>query len=212
MVRTSKSLAGTFDPMARGPIKAPQSTPLSGEKAAAGLGAGAGKKLRQALARRPQAPQIARYGPGAPAPDPRGCYLAFYAAVHEGAAAHYSPQERAAWAPEIEMPELWEERLEALTAFIATAQGAPIGFLILGPDGFIDLFYISPAFMGSGLADRLYESARLEAKSLGLSQMSTEASHLARSFFARHGWQVEARQSVIRAATPITNFRMFTDI
>jgi putative acetyltransferase len=110
------------------------------------------------------------------------------------------------------MPELWEERLEALTAFVATANGAPVGFLLMGPDGFIDLFYIAPPFMGSGLGERLYESARVEAKSLGLSGMSTEASHLARSFFARQGWQIEARQTVVRAATPITNFRMFTDI
>lgn len=194
--------------MARGPIKALARAPANGKRAALG----AGKKLRQALSSRAQAPQVLRFGPGVSAPDPMGCYLAFYAAVHEGAARHYTPEERAAWAPQVEMPDLWEERLEALTAFVATANGAPIGFLLLGADGFIDLFYIAPPFMGTGLAEQLYDGALLEAKSLGLNEMSTEASHLARSFFARHGWQVEARQSVIRAATTITNFRMFTSI
>jgi len=131
-----------------------------------------------------------------------------HAAVHEGAARHYSAEERRAWAPAPEPPADWERRLLATHTTVAQIRGQPVGFTSLGPDGFLDLFYVAPRWMGRGVADRLHAGLLETAHARSMPLLWTEASHLARSFLSRHGWRTTARQSVIRNGVALTNFRM----
>jgi len=139
------------------------------------------------------------------APD---CHEVMYQAVHRGAAATYSAEERAAWAPPGPMPPDWPDRLARQITRVAIRDARLGGFLTLGRDGHLDLFYVLPEEMGRGTAAQLYEAAEEAARGLGLAWMTTGASWLARSFLLRRGWQHVARQSVIRAGVPLTNFRM----
>ncbi len=148
--------------------------------------------------------RIRAYGP----PDAEACYRVFHRAVHEGAARAYSAEERAAWAPEAAMPPGWDERLAAHSTWVALRDVAVCGFLTLGRDGHIDLFYVLPGERGQDTAARLYEAAETAARALGLCWLTTEASLLARPFLERRGWISEARQSVIRGGVALTNFRM----
>ncbi|MGC8202924.1 GNAT family N-acetyltransferase [Aliiroseovarius sp. PTFE2010] len=141
--------------------------------------------------------------------DARACYAVFRDAVLWGTAPHYALDEREAWAGPAHMPADWTARLDEQITWVAQGSRARIeGFLTVGHDGHIDFFYIAPARRGTGLAARLYEQAEAHCRAQGLTIMTTAASHLARAFLTRRGWQTEARQSVIRASVAITNFRM----
>ncbi|MFA5581762.1 MAG: GNAT family N-acetyltransferase [Paracoccaceae bacterium] len=152
-------------------------------------------------------PQGVVIRPYAPA-DAYGCHATFQAAVHIGAARHYDAAARMAWAPPGPMPADWPDQLGDQMTWVAEAGGRIAGFLTLGRDGHLDLFYVAPRWMGRGVAGRLHDQALCAARTMGIAMLSTEASHLARAFLLRNGWHSDARQSVIRHSTAITNFRM----
>lgn len=144
----------------------------------------------------------ARSGDGNPT------HAVFFAAVHEGAAGHYSEIERRAWAPSPEPPADWESRLLAGTTVVAEARRRVIGFMTLAPDGYLDLAYVVPDWSGRGVGALLHRAILELARAARLELLSTEASLVARGFFHRQGWRETARQSVIRDGVPLTNFRM----
>lgn len=151
------------------------------------------------------APHIRSGRPG----DGLAARAVFQAAVHRGAAAFYSPEERAAWAPPGPAPDDWEARLLAGHCRVAEdAQGTLVGFMTLGNDGYLDFAYVAPDWMGKGIAGALYDVIEGVARDRAMPVLSTEASHLAKRFFSRFGWITIARQSVIRQSVAITNFRM----
>lgn len=136
----------------------------------------------------------------------------FVRAVSEGAAAHYSEAERLAWAPVTDLPEGWPDRLAGIATFVSEEEGRITGFMALARDGLLDLAFVLPERMGQGVAAALHARVLEEARALGLTRLRTEASHLARSFFLKHGWVEEARQQVERRGVPITSFRMSRDL
>ncbi|MEX5726846.1 putative acetyltransferase [Rhodovulum iodosum] len=140
--------------------------------------------------------------------DGPACHAVFHAAVHQGAAAFYSAEERAAWAPTADAPPDWEAQLLSGLTLIAERRGRIAGFMTMGADGHIDFAYVAPRFMGRGVSDALCGALESRARAAGLSLLTTEASHLARSFFLRRGWRETARQTVIRRGVALMNFRM----
>lgn len=148
--------------------------------------------------------------------DADGCAAVFERAVHEGAARHYTAEQRAAWAPPGPRPReaalRFADRLARQITWVAVRGTDIAGFMSLRPDGYVDFTYVAPEEMGSGLAGRLYERILGEARALGLTRLTSEASHLARPFFARHGWRIDAPQEVERLGVKIPNFRMSLDL
>ena len=148
--------------------------------------------------------RIRDYGPR----DAAAAYAVFRRAVHEGAARHYSEAERAAWAPDPDPPADWAPRLARHLSWVALHRRRLVGFATLGRDGHLDLFYVTPEAMGRGVADKLYVRVEAAAKARGLAVLDTVASRLSRSFLARRGWRVAARQSAIRGGVALTTYRM----
>jgi len=148
-----------------------------------------------------------RLRPARPGDGP-ATHAVFFAAVREGAAAHYSDAERKAWAPSPEAPSSWEPRLLAGTTVVAEERGRIVGFMTLGSDGFLDLAYVDPGWIGRGVGGLLHRAILEIARRAGLALLATEASLVARGFFHRQGWRETARQSVIRHGVALTNFRM----
>ena len=146
------------------------------------------------------------------ADDAPACGALFHRAVHVGAAGHSTPEQRAAWAPHAEPPPEVQARsagrLAEQNTWIAEEDGCIEGFLSLRPDGHLDLAFVAPERMGSGLAGQLDAKIGAGARALGLARLNPEASHLARPFFLSHGWQVDAEQQVASRGVPLTNFRM----
>ncbi len=146
---------------------------------------------------------IRRYQPG----DADALAQIFFDAVRIGAAPKYPPAELAAWAPIRPSAEVWAARLAPLTTFVAEAS-QPIGFMSLGPQGYLDLAFVAPDQRGQGVADALHAAILAYAQSQSLPRLTTEASRMARPFFLRMGWQELARQSVERGGQQIENFKM----
>lgn len=132
----------------------------------------------------------------------------FFRAVRIGAAAAYSPEQREAWAPAVPSTEVWRDRLAQQAVFIARESGACLGFMTLMPDGLIDLAFVDPDHAGQGVAYRLYQALETDARQAGLDRLHTKASELARPFFMRQGWSVDARQELTIRGTALHNYLM----
>lgn len=132
----------------------------------------------------------------------------FFEAVHIGARDHYDEAQRHAWAPALPEPVQWQQRLTSQTTLIAEQGNQIVGFMSLSRDGCIDLAFVTPDRINSGVATQLYEAIVTEASTRGLTGLRTEASYLARNFFIRHGWQITKQQTVTRNGVALTNFAM----
>ena len=132
----------------------------------------------------------------------------FRRSVLEGAQEHYGPEERAAWAGPAPDAGLWRERLGNLAGFVAENSDGIVGFMTLAEDGLVDHAYVLPQYRRTGVAQMLYQGIEQEARSLGLRALRTDASHYARPFFERLGWEVVREQRAVRHDVGLTNFAM----
>lgn len=132
----------------------------------------------------------------------------YYLAVNEGAEAHYTASERAAWAPEVPSGRGWAHRLKPLITFVAEHDGEPVGFMSLRDDGYLDLVFVLPEWRRKGASDALYDVLEAHALAHGMKWLGTEASRMARPFFLKHGWREIAPQKVKIRGVWLENFRM----
>ena len=145
--------------------------------------------------------------------DCAGCMNVFFRAVQIGAAGAYDQAQRDAWCPEI--PQASQEncdRLAGADSVVAELDGTVIGFMSLEKDGHLDMAFVAPEHMGQGVAGALYDQLFAKAQHRGLCRLNTEASHLARGFFARKGWQVVKPETVTRRGVSLERFRMQIEI
>ena len=144
--------------------------------------------------------------------DAAATYNLFYDAVHQGARAHYSARERQAWAGSERMPAGWCDRLATQHTVLAEMEGRVAGFMSLSQTddgtGHIDMAFVLPKLMGTGIAGRLYLRQEAYATGRGLTRLTVDASRVARSFFAKQGWRVIAPRFVHRDGQQIENFQM----
>lgn len=157
--------------------------------------------------------------PGSPAPAPirirpyrdgDAPVLAtvFERAVREGAAGAYDADQRAAWASALDTPPDWAQRLGEEITLVAERDGHVAGFMTLGRDGFLDLAFVLPEAMGTGVAAALHDRVLAEAEARDLTRLTTEASHLARRFFLKQGWRELGAIEVELGGTTLTSFQM----
>jgi len=132
----------------------------------------------------------------------------FDRAVREGAAAAYDADQRAAWASAPDAPPSWSERLGEEITVVAERDGQVAGFMTLGRDGFLDLAFVLPEAMGTGVAAALHDRVLAEAEARGLTRLTTEASHLARRFFLKQGWRELGEIAVELGGARLASFRM----
>lgn len=132
----------------------------------------------------------------------------FFQAVRFGTKDFYSDKQRKAWAPQ--KPELswWQTRLAKQTVKVAILDEAVIGFMTLDSDGKIDLAFVMPSAMGTGVSGKLYAAILQEAQLAGLRTLQTEASSLAQQFFKKRGWHTVQQQTIKRDNVELTNFLM----
>ena len=150
---------------------------------------------------------IRAYSPGADS-EAATLFAIFVEAVRDGAADHYTLAQRQAWAPDANTPALWPDKLAELHTLVAEVDGEIAGFIAATPQGYIDLAFVRPRWMGRGVAQALYDCVVERAHRFGLTRMTTHASHLARPFFARQGWQVDATEMIDRNGETLTRFAM----
>jgi putative acetyltransferase len=142
--------------------------------------------------------------------DAAGVADVFYRSVHGVATSDYSEEQVRAW-----VPGRWDAEREhqrsgdgRLVLVAADERGQVIAFIDLESDGHIDRLFCAPEAAGRGIASRLYDGMEAAAREQHLGRLYTEASELARRFFARKGFIVLERQDKILRGVPIHNYRM----
>lgn len=132
----------------------------------------------------------------------------FHAAVHQLAARDYAAEQREAWAPHEHDAAQWAARMQANQPFVAEQDGEVAGFADLQDSGYIDMFFVAPAFAGRGVARALMAHVEASAERRGITALFADVSLTAEPFFRKAGFTVERRQEVERAGVVLRNARM----
>lgn len=132
----------------------------------------------------------------------------FDRAVREGTVGAYDAAQRAAWASAMDTPPDWSRRLSEEITLVAERDGRVAGFMTLGRDGFLDLAFVLPEAMGTGVAAALHDRVLVEADARGMTRLTTDASHLARRFFLKQGWRDLGERQVELGGTLLPSFGM----
>ena len=86
--------------------------------------------------------------------------------------------------------------------------GTAAGWIELEADGHVDMLYRAPEAAGRGVAAVLYAAAEAYARERGLKHLTTAASRFAESFFLKHRWAIDERETVTRFGVEIQRARM----
>lgn len=132
----------------------------------------------------------------------------FTISVHELANTQYDAAQREAWAPRTPDLASWQARLRTLHVQLAIDEGRPAGFIGYDDSGHIDLLFTAPTRARCGVASQLYARAERSMRAAGAVMLTTEASELARPFFARHDFALVETQIVQRHGVSLQRYAM----
>ena len=133
----------------------------------------------------------------------------FFRGVRRGAAPAYTLDQRVAWAGAQPTAQSWAARLDGMLTLVAEDAGVITGFMSLRmSDGYLDFAFVEPEFRGTSVAAQIYAVLENRARAQGLSRLHTEASHMAKTFFERHGWTTQRSNEVTRNPVTIHNWIM----
>ena len=98
---------------------------------------------------------------------------------------------------------------DAQETVVAGVDGRPVGFMTLDlAKMHVDLLFVLPEMQGRGVADAMYLVLESRARLIGATCLTCDASHLAKPFLIRHGWDVVSSQTVERQGVTLENWRM----
>ena len=138
----------------------------------------------------------------------------FAASIEELTAEDYDEGQRAAWASAAGDVEAFGERLAGWLTILAEAEGEILGFAALRDDPkvkenrIIEMLYVSPDHAGQGIGKALLDVMELLARQRGAETATVDASETAREFFAGRGYEMQARNTVMRGDEWLVNTTM----
>ena len=132
----------------------------------------------------------------------------YYETIRRVNAHDYTPEQVAAWAPEVLAPAVWGKRLDGRHTLVAVRDAEVLGFAEWKDDGHVDCFYVHHGHQGEGVGTALLAAVEAGAKGLRLKELRTEASVTARPFFERRGFELIAPQTVVVRGVALPNFQM----
>lgn len=74
--------------------------------------------------------------------------------------------------------------------------------------GYLDRLYVHKNFQGIGITTALIHELEQRAREQGILYFTTNSSITAKSFFQKHGYQVEAENKIIRNGITLINYKM----
>lgn len=132
----------------------------------------------------------------------------FYDTVHEVNIRDYTKAQVDAWAPaEIDLAG-WTKSLSSKFTFVAEDGDKIAGFGELEANGHIDRFYCDRDFQRQGVGRKILARIELQAQTLGIKKLFTEASITAKPFFESQGFIAVKQQEVERRGQKFINFAM----
>lgn len=132
----------------------------------------------------------------------------FYDTVHEVNIRDYTKAQVDAWAPAATDIESWTKSLSSKFTFVAEEGEIIAGFGQLEANGHIDCFYCHKDFQRQGVGKIILAQIELQARTLGIQKLFTEASITAKPFFESYGFMVVKQQEVERRGQKFINFAM----
>ena len=139
-------------------------------------------------------------------------HTVFYRSIREGAQAFYNEAQRTAWAPKTDPVSAVFNPEDTRTFWLAEIDGEIIGFMAITPDGYLDLAFVLPEWMGRGVAQAVYDQLLEWALGANLNRLTTHASHFARRFFEKQGWQVDAPEIHAHNGQKFERFQMSLEL
>ena len=140
----------------------------------------------------------------------------YAAAVRAAGPVHYDPAQVDAWAAFADEARFRRFVLVPLTLVAddtsAGDESGITGFAGLRKDGHVTALYVHPDRMRRGIASALLRAVIERAEAHGLRRLTTDASKVSRPVFARHGFQVEAVETVERRGATFERYRMVRDL
>ena len=130
----------------------------------------------------------------------------FYDTVHTVNAVDYTPEQLAAWAPELPDMEQWNRSFLEHTTFVAETEGVIAGFGDIDGTGYLDRLYVHRDYQKKGIGRALCDA--LERSAGEAERIVTHASLTAKPFFLRRGYLVKKEQQVEKNGILLTNFVM----
>jgi putative acetyltransferase len=100
----------------------------------------------------------------------------FVDAVRIGAAGRYSAAELLDWVPDPAMPKDWGPWLDRHLTIVSDDNSLVTGFMMLEANGYLNMAFVRPELMGTGLADSLYGALLDEVHKINLTRLTTLAS------------------------------------
>ena len=125
----------------------------------------------------------------------------FYDTIHAVCAAHYTPAQLDAWAPEPDPR--WT--MPGGTVLAAESQGVLLGFGSILPEGYLDLLFVHRDHQGEGIASVLCDALE---RSCPAREITVHASKTARPFFAGRGYRPVRTNRVERRGEILENYTM----
>ncbi len=129
------------------------------------------------------------------------------AALVTGAQA-YNADQVAVWADFASDRAAFQTRLSQGTTLVALIDAEPAAFAQLHPQHHLALLYTSSRYGRCGCATQLYRALEAIAREQSVTQLDTEASHIARPFFLKMGFQVRVQERVERQGQTFERFQM----
>lgn len=136
----------------------------------------------------------------------------FFSSIRDNAKSYYTETQLNAWAPQQYDRDAWQNRIEGIQPFIATANGAVVGYADLQPDGYIDHFFVRGGLTGQGIGTHLMNWILEEANSRKIPILTSDVSLAAQKFFERFGFLVSERRIVLINSVELKNARMTKQI
>ena len=133
----------------------------------------------------------------------------FHSAVHQVGARFYSPEQCAAWSPEVPPADRVLAHVDGRQVWVAAdSADRAQGFIELEPDGHIDCFYLAPDIAGGGVGAALYATLEAAGRDAGMTRLFVEASEPARRFFLRQGFAEDRRRDFDLRGVAMYNYAM----
>ena len=132
----------------------------------------------------------------------------FHASVHGLASQHYTRAQLQAWAPGHYDGARWAQRMAANRPYIAMVGADFAGFADVQPSGYIDHFFVSPAYARQGVGTALMTQLLRTASERGTGLLSSNVSLAAQPLFQKFGFVVVTKNQVVINDVALENATM----
>mgnify|MGYP006291093619 CR=1 FL=1 len=119
----------------------------------------------------------------------------------------YSPTEIDAWIGKADRDK-WLHRIKEQHFMICEMESTLAGFSTITKEGYLDLLYVHPDYVGKGIATRLLSQMEGAARKFNCSQIEADVSLTAKGVFLVMGYEIVSEHLVSVGEEQLKNFKM----